>query len=109
MDNVGTMDFFGHQDVARRKTSLLVVYYILAVCFIIAAVYGAFALVIFGAELKTSHSGETDLTKIAADPAGEARLYGMRTGTCACCGRELTDPNSIEAGIGPICAENWGL
>ncbi len=64
MDNVGTMDFFGHQDVARRKTSLLVVYYILAVCFIIAAVYGAFALVIFGTELKTSHSGETDLTKM---------------------------------------------
>jgi hypothetical protein len=50
-----------------------------------------------------------DLMKIAADPAGEARLYGMRTGTCACCGRELTDPNSIEAGIGPICAEKWGL
>jgi len=50
-----------------------------------------------------------DLMKIAADPAKEARLYGMRTGTCACCGRELTDPKSIEAGIGPICASNWGL
>jgi hypothetical protein len=52
---------------------------------------------------------EADLKKIAADPAGEARLYGIRTGTCACCGRELTDPNSIAVGIGPICADKWGL
>jgi hypothetical protein len=52
---------------------------------------------------------EADLKKIAADPAGEARLYGMRTGSCACCGRELTDPNSIAVGIGPICADKWGL
>jgi hypothetical protein len=52
---------------------------------------------------------ETDLTKIAADPSGEARLYGMRTGRCACCGRELTNEDSIKLGIGPICAEGWGL
>lgn len=64
MDNVATMDFFGHQDVARRKTSLLIAYYLLAVAFIIIAVYCAFALVIFGAELKTSASGEVDITKI---------------------------------------------
>lgn len=49
------------------------------------------------------------LLRMAADPAGEARLYGQRTGVCCCCGRELTDPVSIEAGIGPICAEKWGL
>jgi hypothetical protein len=50
-----------------------------------------------------------DLDKIAADPAKEARLYGLRTKRCACCGIELTDPKSIERGIGPICAEKWGL
>lgn len=49
------------------------------------------------------------LLRMTADPAGEARLYGQRTGVCCCCGRELTDPVSIEAGIGPICAERWGL
>ena len=42
------MDFFTHQDRARRKTFLLVIYYIIAVCLIILAVYGAFALVFLG-------------------------------------------------------------
>ena len=50
---------------------------------------------------------EEDLKKIAADPLGEARLYGRRTGTCACCGRTLTDPVSIEKGIGPVCESRW--
>ena len=49
------------------------------------------------------------LLRMAADPANEARLYGQRTGVCCCCGRELTNHTSIEAGIGPICAEKWGL
>lgn len=49
------------------------------------------------------------LLAIAADPLGEATLFGKQTGQCGCCGRELTDPNSIEAGIGPICATKWGL
>ncbi|MBU4199201.1 MAG: M48 family metallopeptidase [Verrucomicrobia bacterium] len=39
------MDFFEHQDRARRKTSLLIGYFILAVTLIIMAVYGVFALV----------------------------------------------------------------
>lgn len=56
---------------------------------------------------KTDIAVEADLKKIAADPLGEARLYGMRTGTCACCGRELTDPKSIDKGIGPICESKW--
>lgn len=47
------MDFFGHQDSARRRTSLLIVYYVLAVIMIIAAVYSAFAVVFAGAEMKT--------------------------------------------------------
>lgn len=34
----------------------------------------------------------------------EAAAYGRRTGVCCNCGRELTDPASIEAGIGPVCA-----
>jgi len=49
------------------------------------------------------------LSEIAADPAGMARLYGKRTGTCCCCGKTLTDPVSIENGIGPVCATRWGL
>lgn len=36
-----------------------------------------------------------------------AKAYGRATGTCCCCGRELTDPASIEDGIGPICATKF--
>lgn len=35
----------------------------------------------------------------------EARQFGIETGACICCGAELTDPKSIEAGIGPVCAK----
>lgn len=45
----------------------------------------------------------------AADPTAAAKLYGQQTGRCSCCGRELTDPASIAAGIGPICADKFGL
>lgn len=34
----------------------------------------------------------------------EARAFGQATGVCCCCGRTLTKPESIEAGIGPVCA-----
>lgn len=46
---------------------------------------------------------------VAADPSEIAKAYGKKTGICSCCGRELTDPASIEAGIGPICAAKWEL
>ncbi len=39
------MDFFEHQDRARRKTSLLIGYFFIAVLLIIGAVYGLVALV----------------------------------------------------------------
>lgn len=44
----------------------------------------------------------------AADPHAAAVAHGLRTGSCACCGRELTDPVSVAAGIGPICAGKFG-
>lgn len=47
------------------------------------------------------------LQTIAADPKGEAVRHGAKTGNCSCCGRELTKAESVEAGIGPICAERW--
>lgn len=55
-------------------------------------------------------SGTLDMVRgIAADPRGEAVKYGRMTGRCSCCSRKLTDPASVAAGIGPICATNWGL
>lgn len=39
----------------------------------------------------------------------EAQEFGHATGRCCLCSRELTDPASIEAGIGPVCAaKGWG-
>lgn len=51
------MDFFTHQDDARRKTSVLVVYFFIAVTLIVAAVYLAVAAVFLGAQAKTSKPG----------------------------------------------------
>ncbi|MBU0716566.1 MAG: M48 family metallopeptidase [Verrucomicrobia bacterium] len=39
------MDFFEHQERARRKTTLLVAYFLLAIVLIIAAIYAVFAYV----------------------------------------------------------------
>ena len=45
---------------------------------------------------------------VVSDPLNAAKAYGIETGSCSCCGRELTDPVSIANGIGPICAANFG-
>lgn len=65
--------------------------------------------VTFKAVRETNADTLSRLQAIAADPKGAAIRYGQRTGTCSCCGRELTNHTSIEAGIGPICASKWGF
>ena len=52
---------------------------------------------------------EATLMAAAEDPKAAAIAYGRLTGSCACCGRELSDPKSIELGIGPVCADKWGF
>jgi hypothetical protein len=49
------------------------------------------------------------LREIEAAPGEAAVKWGKMTGRCSCCGRTLSDPVSIERGIGPICAETWGI
>lgn len=49
------------------------------------------------------------LSAFAADPVGQAALYGHQTGHCCFCARELTDKRSVAVGYGPICAEHFGL
>lgn len=44
------------------------------------------------------------LERIAEDPLAASKAYGKELGRCGVCGRTLTDPESIAAGIGPICA-----
>lgn len=50
----------------------------------------------------------TILQKIAVDPAGASRRYGLEIGKCGVCGRTLTDEESRAYGIGPICREKTG-
>jgi hypothetical protein len=37
----------------------------------------------------------------------DAKKFGALYGTCCVCGRTLTNEESIEAGIGPICASKF--
>ena len=48
-----------------------------------------------------------EVTRIGRDPLGAVLAHGIKTGQCACCGRELTNPESVERGIGPICYERY--
>jgi len=50
---------------------------------------------------------EAEFLALCAQPLEAAIAYGRQTGVCACCGRELTDPVSVERGIGPICAQKF--
>jgi hypothetical protein len=47
------------------------------------------------------------LSEFVMDPLKVAKKYGFKTGNCCCCGQVLTDPNSIAAGIGPVCADKF--
>ena len=56
-------------------------------------------------------ASEGEIEEIVATcekPFEGAVMHGKDTGQCACCGRELTNPESIERGIGPVCAGKWG-
>jgi hypothetical protein len=44
------------------------------------------------------------LAEFDIDPLAAAQKYGKLAGRCCSCNRDLTDPASIAAGIGPICA-----
>lgn len=56
----------------------------------------------------TSQETKDLVARVGADPLAAAVAHGKETGQCSCCGRELTDPESIARGIGPICAEKYG-
>jgi len=48
------------------------------------------------------------IVEIGKDPLTRAIEHGKRTGICSCCRRLLTNSESIEAGIGPICRSKFG-
>jgi hypothetical protein len=61
-----------------------------------------------GCDSRLSDEIKEVIMEAAKDPLTAAIRYGKVSGECSCCGRELTDPRSIEAGIGPICADKFG-
>jgi len=48
-----------------------------------------------------SLAGQTPMT------LEQAKAFGHSHGYCIRCGAQLTDPKSVEAGIGPVCAGYW--
>ena len=61
-----------------------------------------------GCDSRLSDTVKEIIMGAANDPLTAAIRYGKVSGECSCCGRELTDPCSIERGIGPICATKFG-
>lgn len=60
-------------------------------------------------EQRLSHAASRAvLAKIAADPAAASMAYGKEIGCCGACGRTLTNDDSREAGIGPVCRAKNG-
>lgn len=55
------------------------------------------------------HRGDTRLVEalevLAGDPKAAGKAYAKASGNCYRCNHPLTTPESIEAGIGPVCAE----
>lgn len=51
---------------------------------------------------------EDELVVILADPAAASMAYGRLVGRCGICNRHLEDEQSVERGIGPVCAQRMG-
>lgn len=62
-----------------------------------------------GEQRQSFENTRTILERIVVDGPREAAIrYGMELGECSICGRTLTNPESIAAGIGPVCAGKRG-
>ena len=47
------------------------------------------------------------LSAIAREPEAAAVRYSKHFTVCAVCGSPLSDPESMERGLGPVCAERF--
>lgn len=62
----------------------------------------------FLASRDCSSEAQAKVLAFVADPKAAAEAYGIETGTCCICNAQLTNKESIERGIGPICATKFG-
>lgn len=58
--------------------------------------------------IRNSTERASILQQIAADPKAAMLRYGQEIGSCGHCGRTLTNEESREYGIGPICRGKMG-
>ena len=63
---------------------------------------------VFKPSRECDQDSQATIMKVVEDPKAAAVSHGLQTGSCACCRRVLTNKESIELGIGPICAERFG-
>lgn len=49
-----------------------------------------------------------DVLNAIQDPFKAAVEYGLMTGECSVCSRTMTNPKSIQMGIGPVCRAKFG-
>ena len=63
----------------------------------------------FSPAYNMTEEAKNRLEEVCQDPAKHAVNHGLTYKNCACCGRELTNQESKDRGIGPICAEKWGF
>lgn len=47
------------------------------------------------------------LALIGENPAGSARTYGRNFTVCGVCNSPLSDPESVQKGIGPVCEKRF--
>lgn len=52
---------------------------------------------------------QAKLAEVCQDPKGAVLRYARLTGNCGICGKKLDRKDSIERGIGPVCAEKFGF
>lgn len=58
--------------------------------------------------IRNATTREAILLKIAQDPQAAMLRYGTEIGSCGHCGRTLTNEESREYGIGPVCRAKMG-
>lgn len=56
-----------------------------------------------------SSEQEARILAAAANPLEAIIAFGRQTGKCSMCNRPLSDPDSLAAGVGPICRAKYGL
>lgn len=64
---------------------------------------------IFRKAPKCTEQQKQGILAACADPLKAVLAFGKKFGRCSLCNRPLSDPISLERGVGPICAVKFGL